>query len=165
MRAFGKMMVLALLPLAALTACDKKSDAAPSGTYDTTPESNSRFLADYAAKPGVTKLPDGLMYRVIKSGNGTSPVSPQDTVTVYYKGMLINGTVFDQTKPDQPAAFPAGALIPGWVEALKLMKAGDTWELAIPPELGYGADGAGDAIPPNQALVFTMTLVKVEYAP
>jgi FKBP-type peptidyl-prolyl cis-trans isomerase len=78
---------------------------------------------------------------------------------------LITGTVFDQTKPDQPATFPAGQLIPGWVEALKLMKAGDTWELAIPPELGYGADGAGDAIPPNQALVFTMTLVKVEYAP
>ena len=55
--------------------------------------------------------------------------------------------------------------IPGWVEALKLMKTGDTWELAIPSELGYGADGAGDTIPPNQTLVFTMSLVKVEYAP
>ena len=56
-------------------------------------------------------------------------------------------------------------MIPGWVEALKLMKTGDTWEIALPAELGYGADGAGDAIPPNQTLVFTMSLVKVEYAP
>ena len=85
-------------------------------------------------------------------------------VTVFYKGALINGKVFDRTK-DDPAQFPAGSLIPGWVEALKLMKTGDTWELAIPSELGYGPDGAGDTIPPNQTLVFTMSLVKVEYAP
>lgn len=86
-------------------------------------------------------------------------------VTVYYKGQLINGKIFDQTKPEEPAQFPAGGLIPGWVEALKLMKTGDTWELAIPSDLGYGSDGAGDTIPPNQTLVFVMTLAKVEYAP
>lgn len=164
MRAFLKVVAIVLLPVAGLTACDKNSDAAPSAAYDTSPESNAKFLADYAAKPGVIKLPDGLMYRVIKAGTGTSVLSGQDTVTVYYKGSLINGAVFDQTKPDEPASFPAGALIPGWVEALSKMKAGDTWELAIPPDLGYGADGAGDKIPPNQTLVFTMTLVKVEYA-
>jgi FKBP-type peptidyl-prolyl cis-trans isomerase len=157
-----KILALVLLPLVALAACEKKSDAA---SYDTTPESNARFLEDYAKRPGVTKLPDGLMYRVLKTGNGPQVQKPNDVVTVFYKGALIDGKVFDQTKPEEPAQFPSGALIPGWVEALKLMKTGDTWELAIPSELGYGADGAGDSIPPNQTLVFTMSLVKVEYAP
>ena len=158
------LKVLVLVPLLALAACDqKKSDAAAS--YDTSAQSNTRFLADYAARPDVKKLPDGLMYRVLKAGTGPQVQKDSDVVTVYYKGSLISGKVFDQTKPEEPAQFQAGALIPGWVEALKLMKTGDTWEIALPPELGYGADGAGDAIPPNQALVFTMSLVKVEYAP
>ena len=160
-----KILALVLLPLAALTACEKKSDAATSAGYDTSPDSNKRFLVDYAARPGVTKLPDGLMYRVLKAGSGPQVQKDNDVVTVFYKGSLINGKVFDQTKPEEPAQFPAGSLIPGWVEALKLMKTGDTWELAIPSELGYGADGAGDTIPPNQTLIFTMSLVKVEYAP
>ena len=157
-----KILALVLLPLVALAACEKKSDAA---SYDTTPESNARFLEDYAKRPGVTKLPDGLMYRVLKTGNGPQVQKPNDVVTVFYKGALIDGKVFDQTKPEEPAQFPSGALIPGWVEALKLMKTGDTWELAIPADLGYGADGAGDAIPPDQTLIFTVTLAKVEYAP
>jgi FKBP-type peptidyl-prolyl cis-trans isomerase FklB len=164
MRAF-KILALVLLPLACLAACDKKSDAATTGSYDTSPDSNKRFLADYAARDGVKKLPDGLMYRVIKSGTGTTVQKDSDVVTVYYKGALINGKVFDQTKPEEPAQFPAGGLIPGWVEALKIMKTGDTWEIVVPSDLGYGADGAGDAIPPDQTLVFTMTLTKVEYAP
>src|SRR5882724_9355604 len=159
-----KILALVLLPLVALTACEKKSDAATNAKYDTSADSNKRFLADYAARPGVTKLPDGLMYRVIKAGTGPQVQKNSDVVTVYYKGALITGKVFDQTKPEEPAQFPAGGLIPGWVEALKLMKTGDTWELVIPAELGYGADGAGDAIPPGQTLVFTMALVKVEYA-
>ena len=158
-----RILALIFLPLVAVTACEKKSDAAT--TYDTSAESNARFLADYAAKPGVTKLPDGLMYRVLKAGTGPQVQKNSDVVTVYYKGSLITGKVFDQTKPEEPAQFMTGGLIPGWVEALKLMKTGDTWEIAIPAELGYGADGAGDTIPPNQALVFTMTLAKVEYAP
>jgi FKBP-type peptidyl-prolyl cis-trans isomerase len=160
-----KILALVLLPLAALTACEKKSDAATSASYDITADSNKRFLADYAARPGVTKLPDGLMYRVIKAGNGPQVQKNSDVVTVYYKGALINGNVFDQTKPEEPAQFQAGALIPGWVEALKIMKTGDTWEIVVPADLGYGSDGAGDAIPPDQTLVFTMALAKVEYAP
>ena len=105
------------------------------------------------------------MYRVIKAGNGAPVQNDSDMVTVYYKGSLINGKVFDQTKPEEPAQFPAGGLIPGWVEALSLMKTGDNWELVMPSDLGYGADGAGDAIPPDQTLVFAMTLVKVESRP
>ena len=164
------LKVLVLVPLVTLAACDqKKSDTSGAGVassaYDTSADANKRFLADYAGRPDVKKLPDGLMYRVLKAGTGPQVQKDADVVTVYYKGSLISGKVFDQTKPEEPAQFQAGALIPGWVEALKLMKAGDTWEIALPPELGYGADGAGDAIPPNQALVFTMSLVKVEYAP
>ena len=162
--------VLVLVPLVTLAACDqKKSDTAGAGvassTYDTSADANKRFLADYAGRPDVKKLPDGLMYRVLKSGDGPQVKNDSDVVTVFYKGSLISGKVFDQTKPEEPAQFPAGALIPGWVEALKLMKTGDTWEIALPAELGYGAEGAGDSIPPDQTLVFTMTLVKVESAP
>jgi FKBP-type peptidyl-prolyl cis-trans isomerase len=160
-----KILALVLMPVAALTACEKKSDAATNGNYDTSADANKRFLTDYAARPGVTKLPDGLMYRVIKAGSGPQVQKTSDVVTVYYKGALISGKVFDQTKPEEPAQFQSGALIPGWVEALKLMKNGDTWEIVVPADLGYGADGAGDAIPPDQTLVFTMTLAKVEYAP
>jgi FKBP-type peptidyl-prolyl cis-trans isomerase len=160
-----KIMALVLMPLAALTACEKKSDAATSGSYDTSDDANKRFLADYAARSGVKKLPDGLMYRVIKAGTGPQVQKDSDVVTVYYKGALITGKVFDQTKPEEPAQFQAGGLIPGWVEALKLMKTGDTWEIVVPSELGYGADGAGNTIPPNQTLVFTLALAKVEYAP
>ena len=164
------LKVLVLVPLVTLAACDqKKSDTAGAGVassaYDTSADANKRFLADYAGRPDVKKLPDGLMYRVLKSGDGPQVKSDGDVVTVYYKGALISGKVFDQTKPEEPAQFQAGALIPGWVEALKLMKTGDTWEIAVPADLGYGAEGAGNDIPPNQVLVFTMTLAKVEYAP
>jgi FKBP-type peptidyl-prolyl cis-trans isomerase len=163
MRGFVKVLALVLLPLMGFAASDKKSDAAPAGAYNMTPESNAKFLADYATKKGVTKLPDGLMYRVIKAGTGPTVLRDTDVVTVYYKVMLISGKVIDQTKED-PAQFQAGALIPGWVEVLKKMKTGDSWEIVLPSDLGYGADGHGDAIPPDQTLIFTMTLVKVEYA-
>ena len=86
-------------------------------------------------------------------------------VEVYYKGMLINGKVFDKTKPEEPAPLQVGGVIPGWTEALKLMKTGDTWELVIPADLAYASDGMGDVIPPDQTLVFLVSLTKVEYAP
>ncbi len=166
------LKVLLLVPLVALAACDQKksdsaaTDSATSGSaYDTSPDANKRFLADYAARPGVTKLPDGLLYRVIKAGNGPAVQKDNDVVTVLYKGSLINGKVFDETRPGEPAQFPVGAVIPGWTEALKKMKTGDIWEVVLPSELGYGSDGAGDAIPPDQTLVFTIELSKVEYAP
>jgi FKBP-type peptidyl-prolyl cis-trans isomerase len=127
---------------------------------DLSPESNQQFLSDNAKRPGVMTLPSGLQYRVIKSGSGKSP-SVNDLVTVTYKGQLINGMVFDETQPGKTATFPAGQLIPGWVEALQKMKEGDEWELVIPSNLGYGEAGAGGVIPPNQTLVFDMALLKV----
>lgn len=164
MRSWTKIVTAAILPLVLLTACDNgKSDAATSS--DLSPAANAKFLADYAAKPGVKKTADGLLYRVLRTGTGPAVQKNSDVATVYYKGSLIDGKVFDQTKPDEPAQFSVGGVIPGWTEALKLMKTGDVLEIVIPAELGYGSDGAGDAIPPNQALMFQLQLVKVEYAP
>src|SRR5882724_7391263 len=128
---------------------------------DLSPESNQKFLADNSKMTGVTVRPSGLQYRVIKAGAGKSP-TPNDQVTVTYKGSLITGQVFDQTEAGQTATFPAGQLIPGWVEALQLMKKGDEWEIVIPSGLAYGEQGAGGVIPPNQTLVFQMSLMKVD---
>jgi FKBP-type peptidyl-prolyl cis-trans isomerase FklB len=138
----------------------KQSDAQSTG-YDLSAASNEKYLTDNAAKPGVTSLPSGLQYRVIKQGSGKSPAGAEDMVTVTYKGTLIDGRIFDQTPPGQTATFPAGHLIAGWVEALSLMKEGDEWELVIPSALGYGPEGAGTDIPPNSTLVFDLALISV----
>jgi FKBP-type peptidyl-prolyl cis-trans isomerase len=159
------MMVAGLalaLGMGILGACkEKKAMAEQSSGYDLSAASNQKYLTDNAAKAGVTTLPSGLQYRVIKKGSGKSPANSEDQVTVTYKGSLIDGRIFDQTAPGQTATFPAGHLIQGWVEALALMKEGDEWELVIPSALGYGAEGAGSDIPPNATLIFDMTLIAV----
>jgi FKBP-type peptidyl-prolyl cis-trans isomerase len=160
------------LALALLAGCNKspQNDAAKIPHYDLSPATNARYLADFAAKPGVFKTEDGLEYRILKAGTGKAPQSGADMVTVKYKGALINGKVFDEhddavtATAGKTATFPAGALIPGWVEALSLMKEGDQWELVLPSDLGYGPEGAGKDIPGNQTLVFEMTLVSVQPA-
>jgi FKBP-type peptidyl-prolyl cis-trans isomerase len=124
-------------------------------------EANRQYLADYAKQSGVIVRPSGLMYKIIHNGFGKRP-GPNDIVTVYYTGSLINGVVFDGTEPNLPAQFKTGALIPGWTEALEMMREGDQWHIVIPANLAYGARGAGQgAIPPNQTLVFDVTLVSV----
>lgn len=155
------IVVTPFLAFLALAGCNKAADAAKLPHYDLSAASNAKYLADFAAKPGVIKTQDGLEYRVIKAGTGKAPQSGADMVTVTYKGTLITGKVFDKTAPGKTATFPAGALIPGWVEALSLMKEGDVWQLAIPSDLGYGPGGAGDDIPPDQTLVFDLSLIKV----
>jgi len=158
---FKALAAAAVLALGAVTmaGCNQEKQAVV--TYDLSTASNQKYLADNALKEGVKRLPSGLQYRVIKAGTGKRVTSAGDMVTVTYKGQLINGKVFDQTQPGQTATFPAGRLIPGWVEALSLMKEGDEWELVIPSDLGYGAQGAGSDIPPNQTLIFQMTLISV----
>jgi FKBP-type peptidyl-prolyl cis-trans isomerase FklB len=133
-------------------------------SYDLSPESNAKFLADFATKPGVIKLKDGLMYRVIKPGNGhgTSPIARQDISVVEYKGWLIDGKVFDATQ-GEPRRFQTGGVIAGWTEALFKMKTGDEWQVVIPAALAYGDKGRGSIIPPNQTLVFLVRLDSVEY--
>jgi len=131
-----------------------------------TEAANAAFLAANAKKPGVAVELSGLQHRAIQNGYGKRP-GPYDQVTVYYKGALINGKVFDSTEPGLPATFTVNKnLVAGWTEALQLMREGDDWELVIPPNLAYGMRGAGDGIvPPNQALVFDLQLIKVSPPP
>jgi FKBP-type peptidyl-prolyl cis-trans isomerase FklB len=151
------MRRLALLAAAAAMAAFGAQAAVSSLSV----EANAQFLADNAKKPGVIVRPSGLQYRILHNGFGKRP-GPNDMVTVYYTGSLINGTVFDGTEPGLPAQFKASQLIVGWTEALEQMREGDHWQIFIPAQLGYGARGAGGgAIPPNQALVFDLQLVEV----
>jgi FKBP-type peptidyl-prolyl cis-trans isomerase FklB len=120
------------------------------------------FLAENKKKKGTVTLPSGLQYKVIKAGTGKKP-KPTDTVTVQYKGTLIDGTEFDSSyRRGQPATFPANGVIPGWTEALGLMQEGAKWQLFIPPNLAYGEKGAGGQIGPNATLIFEVELVSVQ---
>ncbi len=118
------------------------------------------YLAQNKTKPGVVTLADGLQYKIIKAGEGNSPTD-SDTVTVNYTGTFIDGKVFDSSYAHgKPVSFPVNQVIPGWTEALKLMKPGAVWELAIPPALAYGTSGAGP-IGPNETLLFKVELIAV----
>jgi len=119
------------------------------------------FLEANAKKEGVKVLPSGLQYKVITEGTGKTPKAT-DTVTVNYKGTLIDGTEFDSSyKRGQPASFPVNGVIAGWTEALQLMKEGSKWQLFIPSKLAYGENGAGPLIGPNAVLVFEVELMSV----
>lgn len=120
------------------------------------------FLAANAKKEGVVTLSSGLQYRVITAGTGPSP-KDNDSVTTHYRGTLIDGTEFDSSyQRDEPATFPVSGVIPGWTEALQLMKVGSKWELFIPPDLAYGPRGAGGLIGPNSTLVFEIELLGIK---
>jgi len=121
------------------------------------------FLAGNKKKEGVKTLPDGLEYKVINAGTGKKPKA-DDTVTVNYRGTLINGTEFDSSyKRGQPATFPvSGGMIKGWSEALQLMQEGAKWELFIPSNLAYGERGMGGIIGPNATLIFEVELVSIK---
>ena len=117
---------------------------------------NQEFLQEYAQKPGVNILFNGVMYRVLNKGNGPKP-SPKSFVTVYYSGKLINGKVFDQTQKGKPATFRLNELIEGWIIAMQQMCVGDKWEIYIPAELGYGRFSQ-PGIPGGSTLIFEIEL-------
>ena len=120
------------------------------------------FLAANAKKEGVKTTASGLQYKVLKTGAGKTP-GPKDTVKVHYQGTLPDGTVFDSSiARGEPVTFQVDGVIPGWTEALQLMKEGDKYQLVIPPKLAYGASGAGDKIGPNQVLIFEVELIDIE---
>jgi len=122
------------------------------------------FLAENKKKTGVVELASGLQYMVISDGAGAIPTET-NTVKTHYKGTLIDGTVFDSSYDrGEPAEFPVNGVIPGWTEALKLMKTGSKWKLFIPPSLAYGEQGAGGAIGPNEVLIFELELLEITQA-
>ena len=148
--------VLLLLPLA---GCDRGPPAPP----DVPAAESAALLEKNKAEPGVVTLPTGLQYKVVRSGpEGGYRPKPGDAVKVHYEGRLPSGEVFDSSyESGAPAVFTVGQLVPGWNQALQLMKPGDEWLLTVPPDLGYGEQGAGDAIPGGAVLIFRMELLDV----
>jgi len=121
-----------------------------------------QFLAQNKKKEGVNALASGLQYKIIKPGTGKKP-QPTDTVTVQYRGTLIDGTEFDSSyRRGQPATFEVNKVIRGWTEALQLMQEGSKWQLFIPSDLAYGERGAGQQIGPNAALIFEVELLSIQ---
>jgi FKBP-type peptidyl-prolyl cis-trans isomerase FklB len=119
---------------------------------------SEKFLADNKKKDGVKTTASGLQYKVLKEGSGAQPKS-SDTVTVNYRGTLMDGTEFDSSyKRGQPTSFPVGGVIKGWTEALQLMKVGSKYQLFIPANLAYGEQGR-PGIPPNSLLIFEVELM------
>lgn len=120
----------------------------------------SEFLAANKEKEGVVTLESGLQYKVIQEGKGVQP-GPNDTVKVHYTGTLIDGSVFDSSvERGSPVSFPVNGVISGWTEALQLMPTGSKWQLFIPSDLAYGANG-NRSIGPNETLLFEVELLEV----
>jgi len=150
----------------AITAFQKelevKMEAKAKADLEKNSKAGAAFLTENAKKEGVVTLPSGLQYKVLTPGTGKKPAAA-DTVTVHYRGTLIDGTEFDSSfKRNEPATFPVSGVIPGWTEALQLMQEGAKWQLVIPAALAYGERGAGQQIGPNSTLVFEVELLKVQ---
>jgi FKBP-type peptidyl-prolyl cis-trans isomerase len=152
-----KRLILAGLAAVCLAACGSHPTAASSSANDT-------FLAQNAKAPGVVSLPSGLQYKVVASGPADGPhPGPADEVKVNYEGKLVDGKVFDSSfQRGVPADLPLNGLIPGWIEALQLMRPGDEWMLYVPAKLAYG-DNSPDpsTIPQNSVLIFRIQLIGV----
>jgi FKBP-type peptidyl-prolyl cis-trans isomerase FklB len=119
------------------------------------------FLAENREKEGIVTTQSGLQYEVLEKGTGKTPQAT-DTVTVNYRGTLIDGTEFDSSyRRGQPASFKVNGVIRGWTEALQLMKEGAKWKLYIPSSLAYGERGAGRNIGPNATLIFEVELISI----
>ncbi|WP_297271993.1 FKBP-type peptidyl-prolyl cis-trans isomerase [uncultured Bacteroides sp.] len=125
-------------------------------------EAGKKFLEENKKRPGVITLPSGLQYEVVKEGNIGKYAKATDRVKCHYEGTLIDGTLFDSSiKRGEPAVFGVNQVIPGWVEALQLMPEGAKWKLYIPSDLAYGAQGAGEMIPPHSTLIFEVELLQI----
>jgi FKBP-type peptidyl-prolyl cis-trans isomerase len=149
----------------ALQAFEKEMSAKAAEKRKVLSEKNVRegkaFLDANKKKDGVVTLESGLQYKVLKKGEGPSP-KKTDRVTTHYHGTFIGGKVFDSSvERNEPATFGVGGVIPGWTEALQLMKVGDKWRLFVPSDLAYGPDGRGD-IGPHSVLIFDVELLGIE---
>lgn len=146
----------------AIKSFQKKKLAEREAQGNAAKEAGDKFRAENKKKKGVKVTKDGIQYEVLKAGNGKKPKAT-DTVTVHYTGKLIDGKVFDSSvERGQPATFPLDGVIKGWTEILPMMKVGSKWRVVIPPELAYGAHGAGAAIGPNETLIFEIELLGIK---
>jgi FKBP-type peptidyl-prolyl cis-trans isomerase FklB len=151
-----------------LSAIQERAQAAQKAELEAVSAKNTEegqaYLAANGQKEGVVTTESGLQYKEITAGDGDKPAI-EDTVTVHYKGTLVDGTVFDSSYDrGEPASFPVGGVIPGWVEALQLMNVGDKFELVVPSDLAYGPGGTGPVIGPNATLLFEVELLEVAKA-
>ena len=119
------------------------------------------FLEENKDEEGIKTTESGLQYKVVEEGTGQSPVA-EDTVRVHYRGTLLNGSEFDSSySRGEPTEFQVGQVIPGWREAVKMMKVGGHWKLWVPPDLAYGEQGVPPAIGPNELLIFDVKLLDI----
>ncbi len=147
---------------AVVMARREKEMAAQQAASDENMAAGQAYLEENGARDVVTTTDSGLQYEVLTAGEGDSPTA-EDTVVVHYRGTLIDGTEFDSSySRGEPATFQLSGIIPGWQEALQLMKPGGKWNVVIPPDLAYGPRGAGDRIGPNETLIFEIELVEVK---
>ncbi len=149
-----------------MTSFEKQMRAKQEAMRQTAAEKNKKegeqFLAQNKRKEGVITTASGLQYKILKPGAGKKPEAT-DTVTVDYRGTLIDGTEFDSSyRRGQPATFEVNKVIRGWTEALQLMPVGSKWQLFIPPDLAYGDRGAGQQIGPNATLIFEVELISIQ---
>jgi FKBP-type peptidyl-prolyl cis-trans isomerase FklB len=141
-------------------ATTEKRAAAISAQADANKKAGTSFLAENGKKDGVTTTASGLQYKVITAGTGAKPADA-DSITVKYRGTLIDGMEFDSNN-GQPATFEVGGVIPGFREALKLMPVGSKYQFFIPADLAYAERGAGDVIGPNATLIFEVELISIQ---
>ncbi len=143
------------------TEMEKKQQEEAAKMADVNAAAGKQFLEENGKREEVKTTASGLQYEVLVDGDGEQPTA-QDKVEVHYTGKLIDGTVFDSSvERGVPATFGVTQVIPGWVEALQLMKAGSKWRLFIPSQLAYGPQGAGGVIGPNSTLIFDVELLRV----
>ncbi len=135
--------------------------AAPTTEISNNIEASQKFLQDNKKKANVITLQSGLQYKIQSEGKG-NPAGPKDYVKLRYRGTLIDGTEFESSKDkNAPSTFKLSTLIPGWVEALQIMKPGAKWTLYVPADLAYGKKGIKNKIPPNATLIFDIELLEV----
>lgn len=147
-----------------MQAMNEKKNHESMGKADEEKAKGAAFLAENKKRAGVTALPNGLQYEVLKAGdpNGLKP-HPTDTVVVHYTGTLIDGTKFDSSVDrGQPATFPLNGVIRGWTEILQLIPKGSKWKVFIPSDLAYGDQGAGGVIKPGSTLIFDIELLDIK---
>ena len=161
---FGKIVAVPLMGLLIMSCSDESTGQQTAQITDTMEQevtTETTFLEENKNKEGITVTDSGLQYKVLLEGTGNNPKAT-DRVTVHYEGTLTDGTVFDSSyERGQPIDFGLNQVIRGWTEGVQLMKEGAKYKFFIPSELAYGANGAGALIGPNEDLIFTVELIRV----